>query len=124
MTSHIIGVSGNMGAGKTKLAIELASNLHGTLLGWDDFDEISNGPKDYIDWHKRGQNYSEWDYRSLSEVLRSLKSDKSAIHPVLKIDLYPTEYIIFDAPLGRFHKQTGIYIDTWVHIDVPLEASR
>lgn len=25
--------------------------------------------------------------------------------------------------LGRFHKQTGIYIDTWIHLDVPLDVS-
>ena len=31
--------------------------------------------------------------------------------------------IIFDAPLGRFHPQTGVFIDTWIHINVPLDIS-
>lgn len=126
MNSHIIGISGNMGAGKSTLTIELAKNLqstYSTFICWDDFDEISNGPADYIDWYKRGENYCEWDYKELATVLQCLKSGKTIIHPITKLDLQPTKYIIFDAPLGRLHKQTGDYIDTWVHIDVPLDVS-
>ena len=69
------------------------------------------------------ENYSEWDYQRLADVLEYLKFGKSTIHPALQIVLKPTEYIIFDAPLGRFHKQTGQHIDTWIHIDVPLDVS-
>lgn len=123
MKPHIIGISGNMGAGKSTLTMELASKLQSSFLFWDDFDEISNGPEDYIDWYKRGENYSEWDYQGLADVLEYLKLGKSAAHPELQTIINPTEYIIFDAPLGRFHKQTGVHIDTWVHIDVPLDVS-
>jgi len=124
MTPHIIGISGNMGAGKSTLTKALATDLYSSLLSWDDFDEISNGPEDYIDWYKRGENYGEWDYQKLAEVLEYLRLGKSTPHPATPGSVInPTEYIIFDAPLGRFHKQTGIYIDTWVHIDVPLDVS-
>ncbi|TAL64918.1 MAG: uridine kinase [Legionella sp.] len=123
MTTHIIGISGNMGAGKSTLTMALAKELHSTFLCWDDFDEISKGPEDYIDWYKRGENYAEWDYQKLASILRCLKIKQSTIHPTLKIALNPTEYVIFDAPLGRFHTQTGAYIDTWIHIDVPLDVS-
>ncbi|HEM7073862.1 TPA: AAA family ATPase [Legionella pneumophila] len=123
MIPHIIGISGNMGAGKSTLTLELAKKLHGTFLCWDDFDEISNGPQDYIDWYKRGENYAEWNYQKLADVLECLKVTQSTVHPVQKIALNPTKYIIFDAPLGRFHTQTGVYIDTWIHIDVPLDVS-
>ncbi|HCJ1077173.1 uridine kinase [Legionella bozemanae] len=122
-TPHIIGISGNMGAGKTTLTLELASYLHSPFISWDDFDEISNGPEDYIDWYKRGENYTEWDYPKLAEVLKVLKSGEAVIHPVKNSVVNPKQYIIFDAPLGRFHQQTGIYIDTWIHINVPLDVS-
>lgn len=123
MTPHIIGISGNMGAGKSTLTMALARELHSSFLCWDDFDEISNGPEDYIDWYKRGENYDEWNYQPLAMVLQCLKSEKNTMHPVCKIDIKPTKYIVFDAPLGRFHKQTGGYIDTWIHIEVPLDVS-
>ncbi|KTD60931.1 AAA family ATPase [Legionella shakespearei] len=123
MTSHIIGISGNMGAGKSTLTRALAKEWHSTFLMWDDFDAISTGPEDYIDWYKRGENYTEWNYQKLADILESLKMEQPIVHPTLQITLNPTKYIIFDAPLGRFHTQTGMYIDTWVHLDVPLDVS-
>jgi uridine kinase len=123
MTPHIIGISGNMGARKTTLTRNLARDLRSSFLIWDDFDEISDAPKDYIAWYKRGGSYIEWNYPKLAEVLKSLKFGKAVRHPVRHNIINPTQYIIFDAPLGRFHQQTGIYIDTWIHIDVPLDVS-
>lgn len=120
---HIIGISGNMGAGKTTLTIELAKYFQSPFIAWDDFDEISRGPEDYIDWFKRGENYTEWDYPKLAEALKDLKSGESIIHPIKNLVVNPKQYIIFDAPLGRFHSQTGDYIDTWIHINVPLDVS-
>lgn len=119
----IIGISGNMGAGKTTLAKALALNLQSTMVSWDEFDEISTAPKDYVDWYKRGQDYNEWNYQALADVLRSLKLNQSILHPTLKTTLYPTKYIIFDAPLGRLHVQTGQYIDMCIHLKVPLDIS-
>lgn len=121
--SKIIGISGKTGAGKTTLAHALASVLNASMVCWDDFDDISQSPDDYIDWYKRGENYSEWNYPALADTLQALKSKKPIIHPVLKTILYPTDYIIFDAPLGRLHKQTGKYIDLCVHVEVPLDVS-
>ncbi|KTC78151.1 hypothetical protein [Legionella brunensis] len=83
MKPHIIGISGNMGVRKSTLTMELARKLQGSFLCRDDFDEISNGPEDYIDWYKRGENYSEWDYQGLEDVLEYLKLGKSAVHPEL-----------------------------------------
>ena len=123
MNSTIIGISGNMGAGKTTLAKALAIDLQATVFGWDEFDEISHGPDDYVDWYKRGENYIEWNYQHLADVLKSLKSKQSILHPALNCILHPTKYIIFDAPLGRLHPQTGQYIDICIHIEVPLDVS-
>ncbi|WP_419420147.1 uridine kinase [Legionella sp. D16C41] len=121
--AYIIGISGNMGAGKSTLALALAKNLHASLLSWDDFDDLSVSPPDYIAWYKRGQDYSEWNYQCLAETLARLKLGKLVAHPALNTLIKPTAFIIFDAPLGRFHKQTGTYIDTWIHINTPLDVS-
>lgn len=119
----VIGISGVTGAGKTTLAAALAHALQATMLAWDDFDEIATGPADYVDWYHRGRNYDEWDYRALAEVLQSLKAKRPILHSVFKRVLQPTKYIIFDAPLGRLHPQTGQYIDICIHIEVPLDVS-
>ncbi len=121
--TKIIAITGVTAAGKTTLAKNLASNIQATIIGWDDFDSISEGPEDYVDWYKRGQNFDEWNYEALAQVLLCLKGDKPIIHPTLDILLAPTEYIIFDAPLGFLHRQTGQYIDVCVHIELPLDVS-
>ncbi len=90
MSSKIIGISGNMGAGKTTLAYALQQNLKSTLLCWDDFDDISTSPPDYVEWYHRSQNYSEWNYQALADILKQLKEKQSVLHPVSKQILNPT----------------------------------
>lgn len=123
MSPQLIGISGKTGAGKSTLAKALSQDLKATLISWDDFDDISLEPEDYIEWYYKGCNYSEFQRESLAMVLASLKAKKEVIHPVLNTSLYPTEYIVFDAPLGKLHKQTGQYIDICIHIEVPLDIS-
>lgn len=123
MNSKVIGISGNMGAGKTTLAHALQQSLKSTLLCWDDFDDISTSPSDYVEWYHRSQNYNEWNYQALANILKLLKAKQPVSHPVFKQLLNPTEYIVFDAPLGRLHHQTGQYIDILLHINVPLDVS-
>lgn len=123
MAPKIIGISGVTGSGKTTLAKKLGQTLPATTLFWDDFDEISISPEDYVEWYKHSRNYDEWDYSSLANILESLKSNQAIMHPTLKYILYPSKYIIFDAPLGRLHPQTGQYIDICFHISVPLDVS-
>lgn len=123
MSPIIIGISGVTGAGKTTLVKCLSKEFNATALYWDDFDDISISPSNYIEWYHRGQQYNEWNYTTLAEVLKALKVSKSTLHPTLKKELQPTEYIFFDSPLGRLHNQTGKYIDIWFHIEVPLDVS-
>lgn len=120
---YIIGISGISGAGKSTLASALEKELNATLIAWDDFDNISTGPDDYVDWYNRGEDYTEWDYSYLENVLQNLKLGNNIIHPALRKPLQAKHYIVFDAPLGRFHQQTGKYIDRWIHISVPLDIS-
>lgn len=123
MHPKIIGISGVTGVGKTTLSNALALELKATSLFWDHFDDISNGPSNYVEWYRRGQNHEEWDYQALENVLKSLKAEQSVSHPIFKQLLNPTDYIIFDAPLGRLHRQTGQYIDICIHITTPLDIT-
>lgn len=93
MKSKIIGISGNMGSGKTTLAKALALDLQATMVGWDEFDDISSGPDDLVYWYKRGQNHNEWDYQALADVLKSLKSNQTILHSTQKHAL--TSYKIY-----------------------------
>lgn len=49
---YIVGISGISGAGKSTLTSALQKEINATLLAWDNFDEISTGPYDYVDWYK------------------------------------------------------------------------
>ena len=121
MKVRVIGISGNTAAGKTTLALALKEKLNATYLCWDDFDEISKWPEDYVDWYKRGEHYEEFDYPALANTLEILKKQESVLHPTLHYPLNPSNIIIFDAPLGPLHQQTGKYIDFCIHVEVPLD---
>ncbi|KTD41609.1 hypothetical protein [Legionella parisiensis] len=57
----ILGISGVSGAGKSTLAETLAKELRAMLISWDEFDEISLAPANYVAWHQSGQDYREWN---------------------------------------------------------------
>lgn len=119
----IVGISGISGAGKSTLTKALANQLNASSLYWDDFDTVSQLPGDYVDWFKRGCNYTEFNYAALAQSLCELKSGKIITHPVTQENIAPTRYILVDAPLGRAHEQTACYIDTFIHIDTPLDIA-
>lgn len=39
------------------------------------------------------------------------------------MELIPTDYVIFDAPLGRKHPATGQYIDYSIFLNTPLDVA-
>lgn len=119
----IIGIQGIAGSGKTTLTQALGKALNATTLFWDDFDPISTGPSDYIEWFKTSRNHNDWRYEALAETLQSLKEGKSLTCPATQHALIPTEYIIFDAPLGYDHKATGQWIDFLVYLDTPPDIA-
>jgi uridine kinase len=119
----IIGISGIGGAGKSVLTNALSKALNATIIFWDDFDEISKDPADLIKWYNSTQDYSEWKYDSLAEVLKELKAGRKVICPATKKELIPTQYIVFDAPLGRRHSATGQYIDYSIFLNTPLDVA-
>ena len=119
----IIGVSGISGAGKSTLINKLAQTLQATAIFWDDYDEISQGPQDYVQWYETSKNYNDWVYDDLAASLKKLKAGQNVICPATKQELLPTHYILFDAPLGYCHKATGRYIDFLICLDTPLDIA-
>lgn len=119
----VIGVSGISGAGKSTLIKRLAKTLQVTFLIWDDYDEISQGPEDYVKWYGSSKNYEDWVYDDLADTLKKLKAGQKVICPATKRELHPTDYILFDAPLGYCHKATGKHIDFLICLDTPLDIA-
>jgi uridine kinase len=119
----IIGICGIRGAGKSLLTHELSKSLNATALFWDNFDPISKAPDDYVKWYQTTRDYNEWQYDALAEVLKQLKAGKKVVCPITKKELTPTNYIIFDAPLGRKHIKTGQYIDYAIFLNTPLDIA-
>lgn len=119
----IIGISGNSGAGKTTVTKQLSEKLRATAVFWDEYDDISSGPDDYVAWYENAQDYRAWKYDDLANTLKTLKEGRAILCPATHQELKPTPFIFFDAPLGRMHIETGQYIDINIHIDVPLDIS-
>lgn len=119
----IIGISGISGAGKSTLINKLAKALHSTTIFWDDFDEISQAPQDYVEWFHSSKNYNDWVYPELVDTLHKLKKGETIICPATRRTLTPTKYILFDAPLGYCHQATGKYIDFLICLDTPLDIA-
>jgi uridine kinase len=121
--SKIIGISGISGAGKSTLTKALGMALDATTLFWDDFDDISQGPSDYVQWYETSRDYSAWHYDALVDVLASLKNDERIMCPATHKELIPSQYVIFDAPMGYKHLATGKFIDKLIYIDTPLDVA-
>ncbi len=73
MTPHIIGISGITGAGKSTLAKALSLDLKATLISWDDFDDISLEPEDYIECIIRVVITVNFKGKTLQKFWQSLK---------------------------------------------------
>ena len=113
--SYVIGISGKTGAGKSTLAQMLTANLKATLISWDDFDEISIEPENYIDWYHQGADYAAFKRDSLENVLKMLKVGESIIHPVLNTQLTSTQYVVLMHRLENYtSKQAAILIDVCI----------
>jgi hypothetical protein len=61
--------------------------------------------------------------RLLAEDLKRLKHHQEITSPVDQKKVLPAAYILFDAPLGRAHGETGQYIDLMVYLDTPLDVA-
>lgn len=119
----IIGISGISGAGTTTTTKALAKLSKSTALYWDDFDEISQGPDDYVEWLYKSGDYADWQYPSLAQTLKELKTGHDLNHPVTGEMLVATPYVFFDSSLGRMHKATAQFVDLMIHLDTSMDVA-
>jgi len=115
--AKIIGITGVSGAGKTTLSRALSKKFgSATVVHWDDFDDLTQSPADYVEWYKRGGTHDEWKAEDLAQTLSILKQGRPLICPATRKELRATDLIIFDTGLGYGHRQTGQYIDFLVYL--------
>lgn len=124
ITPFILAITGVSGSGKTTIAKALCDRLHATYIDWDSYDDLTEGPPDYIEWFRNDpNNWQAWNACQMAEDLKSLKQGSDLIHPVTKEKLKATEIIVFDSGLGRWHQQTGEFIDYQIYLDVPPDIT-
>ena len=122
--SFVIGISAVGGAGKTTVATKLAELLHDAVtLCFDDYDDTNVHPENLQKWLMDGADYNAWKTPALTSDLRSLTTGNHIASPADDSIISPAEYIVFDAPLGRAHFDTGHFIDFMVFIDTPLDVA-
>ena len=120
----VIGISSVSGGGKTAVAKKLAELLQDAVtLRFDDYDGTNIHPENLETWLVDGGDYNAWQTPVLTRDLQALTTGNHVASPVDGSKVSPAEYIVFDAPLGRAHCDTGQFIDFMVFIDTPLDVA-
>ena len=120
----VTGISSVSGGGKTAVAKKLAELLQDAVtLCFDDYDNTNTHPANLDTWLIEGGDYNAWQTPVLTRDLQALTTGNHITSPVDGSKLSPAEYIVFDAPLGRAHCDTGRFIDLMVFIDTPLDVA-
>ncbi|MCH8989817.1 MAG: hypothetical protein IIA92_13560 [Chloroflexi bacterium] len=123
-SGFVIGISSVSGGGKTAVAEKLTELLQdAVMLCFDDYDETTVHPEDLHTWLTSGADYNVWKTPSLTSDLHSLTTGNHITSPVDGSTIPAAQYIVFDAPLGRAHSDTGKFIDFMVFIDTPLDIA-
>jgi uridine kinase len=122
--SFVVGISSISGGGKTAVAKKLAELVQDAVtLCFDDYDNTTMHPENLRTWLMEGADYNVWKTPVLTNHLLSLTTGNPIISPVDGSRIRPAKYIVFDAPLGRAHSDTGRFIDFMVFINTPLDIA-
>ena len=123
-SGFVIGISSVSGGGKTAVARKLTQLLQdAVMLCFDDYDDTTVHPEDLRAWFTAGADYNVWKTPRLTNDLLSLTTGNCITSPVDGSNIPTAKYIVFDAPLGRAHADTGRFIDFMVFIDTPLDIA-
>jgi uridine kinase len=122
--SFVIGISSVSGGGKTAVAKKLAERLQDAVtLCFDDYDATNIHPENLQTWLMEGSDFNAWKTPVLTDDVQSLKAGNPITSSVDGSKILPAKFIVFDAPLGRAHLDTGRFIDFMVFIDTPLDVA-
>lgn len=98
--------------------------MSGACLDYDHYQNITNrSVGEMNNWMQESADYDDFVIPSLAEDLCRLKNGKSIQLPDGRTTIEPREYIFFETPLGREHKQSGQYIDVLIWLDIPLDVA-
>ena len=122
--SFVTGISSVSGGGKTAVTQKLVELLKDALtLCFDAYDKTNIHPENLEAWLIEGGDYNAWETPVLTRDLQALTSGCHLTSPLDGSKVSPAEYVVFDAPLGRAHRDTGRFIDLMVFIDTPLDVA-
>ena len=97
------------------MTLELKTKLpNSDTIFFDEFDECDEPtvhPKDLYQWAINGGDYNAWDTPGIISKLEKYKTEQTF------------DYVVFDAPFGRAHEDSGRFIDLMVYIDTPLDVA-
>ena len=120
----VTGISSVSGGGKTVVSHKLAELLQDSVtLCFDSYDNTNIHPENLEAWLVEGGNYDAWQTPVLTKDLQALTMGQHITSPVDGSKVSPAKFIVFDAPLGRAHFDTGRFIDFMVFIDTPLDVA-
>jgi uridine kinase len=98
--------------------------MSGAFLEYDNYQTITERPVHEIsNWMREGADYNDFIIPALAEDLGKLKIGENIIEAGTNRSITAKEYIFFETPLGREHKETGQFIDISIWIDLPLDVA-
>lgn len=122
--NFVIGISAVSGGGKTAVAKKLAELLQDAItLDFDDYDNTTIHPQNPQKWLMEGADYNVFETPVLTRDLQALTTGNPTTSPADGSKIPAAKYIVFDAPLGRAHYDSGRFIGFMVFIDTPLDVA-
>jgi cytidylate kinase len=113
----VLGLAGPPGAGKTTVASQLQRGHPGTrVISFDKYQSLTRLSQAQIrDWFENGADINVVDH---SAIIADLRREATREHSRTRRPL-----LLFETPFGRFHRETGAFIDFLVWIDTPLDLA-
>ena len=120
----VVGISSPSGGGKTTVTRRVSEVLKDAVpIFFDDYDCHNVHPENFRRWLEQGADYNAWKTPRLKNDLRKLKAGEPIESPIDGTTIHTPRYVIFVAPLGYAHAETGALIDFMVFIDTPLDVA-
>lgn len=121
----VLAIASSVGGGKSTLARELARTLgEAHILDFDHFEPFTARPlAETSAWMRDGADPARLQVPELEDALRALKGGRPARDPATGAALQARRHVVFEAPFGRWHPDSGRHIDLLVWIDTPLDIA-